>query len=239
MWPTQATPASRCTSTCARAASLLLALASLALAAAPQGAGSIVNTPHNLSVSGPGIIKSPTETQVCIFCHTPHTATPRTPLWNRDVTAARTYTLPSSPTLHAYGRGAGPQPDGSSKLCLSCHDGTIALGAVRSRPGTIPVAGGAMLRPGQKGYIGTDLSGSHPISFVYDDGLALRNNAAGDMPLRLPSTLNDPRVKLDKQGKMQCTTCHDPHDDSNFASSGVHFYVKPDWSALCLTCHDY
>ena len=23
--------------------------------------------------------------------------------------------------------GAAPQPDGSSKLCLSCHDGTIAL----------------------------------------------------------------------------------------------------------------
>ncbi|MBM4032155.1 MAG: cytochrome c3 family protein [Planctomycetes bacterium] len=218
---------------------VLLALASCALAAAPPsppGPGSIAHTPHNLSVTGPGPIKSPTETQICIFCHTPHTAVPQTPLWNRDVQAARTYIMPTSPTLHAYA-GRGVQPDGASKLCLSCHDGTIALGSVRSRPAGIPVAGA--LRPGQRGYLGTDLSGSHPISFVYSDALALRNNAAGDMPLRLPSTLNDPKVKLDKQGKMQCTTCHDPHDDTNYASSGVHFFAKPDWSELCLTCHDF
>ena len=218
-----------------------MGLASVALAAAPPalpGPGSIANTPHNLSVTGPGPIKSPTETQICIFCHTPHTAAPRTPLWNRDVQAARSYILPSSPTMQAYTGRGGPQPDGSSKLCLSCHDGTIALGAVRSRRTEIPVAG-STLRPGQKGYLGTDLSGSHPISFVYDDGLALRNNAAGDMPLRFPSTLADSSVKLDKQGKMQCTTCHDPHDDTNYGSSGVHFFAKPNWSELCLTCHDF
>lgn len=197
-----------------------------------------MNTPHNLSVTGPGPIKSPTEKQICIFCHTPHNADPRAPLWNRDLDAVRNYVMPTSPTLQAYGAGA-QQPDGASKLCLSCHDGTIALGAVRSRDTEIPVSGGPMLQPGQKGYLGTDLSGSHPISFVYDDGLASRNNAAGDMPLRFPSTLTDPDVKLDKQGKMQCTTCHDPHDDSNFGAPGVpRFYVKPSWSGTCLTCHD-
>ncbi len=59
------------------------------------------------------------------------------------------------------------------------------------------------------------------------------------MPLRFPSTLADSGVKLDKQGKMQCTTCHDPHDDTNYGSSGVHFFAKPNWSELCLTCHDF
>ncbi|MFW6163065.1 MAG: cytochrome c3 family protein, partial [Planctomycetota bacterium] len=104
----------------------------------------------------------------------------------------------------------------------------------------IPVTGGPSLAPGTAGYLGTDLSGSHPVSFVYDDALAIENNAAGDMPLRLPSTLDDIDVKLDAQGRIQCTTCHDPHDDSNYVPNRVpHFYVKPSWSAVCLTCHDY
>ncbi|NQT50560.1 cytochrome C [bacterium] len=196
-----------------------------------------MDSPHNLSVSGPGPIKSSTEKQICIFCHTPHNADPRAPLWNRDLDSATTYITYSSPTFQP---GTAPQPDGASKLCLSCHDGTIALGQVRSRPSPIPVVGGPTLKPGDEGYLGTDLSGSHPISFVYDDALAIENNAAGDMPLRLPSTLHDPDVKLDKDGKIQCITCHDPHDDSNHSSGNVpHFYVKPDWSAVCTTCHDF
>jgi hypothetical protein len=204
-------------------------------------ASSIVNTPHNLSVSGPGTIKSPTETQVCIFCHTPHNADPTAPLWNRAPGSAASYQMHWSVTMQAYtSAGGAPQPDGSSKLCLTCHDGTIALGAVRSRTAEIPVSGGPRLQPGQKGYLGTDLSGSHPISFVYSDGLAVSNNAAGNMPLRLPSTLTDPDVKLDSQGKIQCTTCHDPHDDRNYGGAGVpHFYAKPTWSGTCLTCHDF
>jgi len=203
--------------------------------------GGIATTPHNLSVSGPGPIKSPTETEICVFCHSPHNGNPRTPLWNRDMSAVGTYRMYWSQTLEAYpSRPAAPQPDGASKLCLSCHDGTIALGALRSRRGDIPVSAGPTLRPPAKGHLGTDLSGSHPISFVYRNALAAANNAAGDMPLRLPSTLNDPDVKLDAEGKMQCTTCHDAHDDSNYRPGVVpHFYVKSSWSALCLTCHDY
>ena len=222
---------------CARATSVGLVL----IAAAGAALGAVANTRHNLSVSGPGPIKSPTEKQICIFCHTPHNADPRAPLWNRGLDAARNYQMPWSATLQAYpSAGGAPQPDGSSKLCLSCHDGTIALGAVRSRTAEIPVSGGPRLVPGQAGYLGTDLSGSHPISFVYSDSLAIQNNAAGDMPLRLPSTLNDPDIKLDKAGKIQCTTCHDPHDDSNYVPGRVpHFFVKPSWSGVCLTCHDY
>ena len=48
------------------------------------------NTRHNLSASGPGTVKATTETQVCVFCHTPHAGTqeadpaaPPLPLWNR------------------------------------------------------------------------------------------------------------------------------------------------------------
>ncbi len=245
MWLIQATNAFKCFGCCRRATRLAMASAGIVLCLGPgllraAGNQSIVNTKHNLSVSGPGPIKSPTETRICIFCHTPHNAQPAAPLWNRELSAVSHYEMPWSPTMQAYSSSvSAPQPDGASKLCLSCHDGTIALGSVLSRSEPIPISGGPTIPPTSKGYLGTDLSGGHPLSFVYDDALALANNAAGDMTLRLPSTLNDPDVKLDKQGKVQCTTCHDPHDDGNYGSGGVpHFYVKPDWSAVCFTCHD-
>ena len=44
---------------------------------------SVVNSVHNLSTSGPGRIRALEESRVCIFCHTPHNASPQAPLWNR------------------------------------------------------------------------------------------------------------------------------------------------------------
>ena len=97
--------------------------------------GSILNSKHNLSVSGPGRIKAVKEKEVCIFCHTSHGAAVDGPLWNRSLSPAKSYRLPSttqSPSL--LSRPANP-PDGDSRLCLSCHDGTVALGAVLNRGG--------------------------------------------------------------------------------------------------------
>src|SRR4029077_11329544 len=87
------------------------------------------NTKHNLSASGPGTLKATTETQVCVFCHTPHGATQGvTPLWNRQL-SSQTHTAYTSSSLDANAiQGSLDQPGGSSKLCLSCHDGTLAIG---------------------------------------------------------------------------------------------------------------
>lgn len=94
----------------------------------------IKDTKHNLSVSGPGQFKSLDETRICIFCHTPHTAQPKKPLWNHDLSAVTNYRTYQSPTFDAavWG-GFSITIDGDSKLCLSCHDGTVALGAIGKR----------------------------------------------------------------------------------------------------------
>ena len=63
--------------------------------------------------------------EICLPCHTPHnadTTEPDAPLWNHAVTSAL-YTLYDSPTMDV----APEQPRPASKLCLSCHDGTVAL----------------------------------------------------------------------------------------------------------------
>ncbi len=212
-------------------------LAVLLAMSRPLGAGSIVNTPHNLSTSGPGPVRATTETQVCIFCHTPHNSNPAGPLWNHQLSSGVTYLKYLSPTMIAYSSQAtAPDPNGSSKLCLSCHDGTVALGAVAK--GLIPLAGGkTAMVAGETGFIGTDLSRTHPISFAVTDQLVAANNAK-NAPLNTVAAMKaDPLVHLDGANRVQCTACHDPHNDDNFATSGVRFYNKPQRAGTCVVCH--
>lgn len=190
-------------------------------AAIAQNPNSIINSKHNLSVSSPGAIHSSTESDICIFCHTPHFASGDGPLWNHQMSAA-VYQPYKSSTLKA----TVGQPTGASRLCLSCHDGTVALGMVNSRKGGIAMNTSTM--PAGPSNLGTDLSGDHPISFVYDHALA-----AADGNLRDPSTLNQ-EVRLDHGGQLQCTACHDPHNDQY----GNFLVMDNTRSALCLQCHN-
>ncbi len=182
----------------------------------------VADTAHNLSASGPGDIRAQSEEQICIFCHAPLNTGGATPLWNRESSAA-SYNIYRSSTFDA----APGQPTGSSKLCLSCHDGTIALGRVLSRRDRIRLAGGDFI-PSGLANLGTDLSDDHPISFHYTSGLA-----ASDRQLRSPSSL--PReIKLDPSSQLQCTACHDAHRNAY----RMFLTVSDEYGALCVACHD-
>ena len=194
------------------------------LASLPAGGDSIVNSKHNLSASGVGAIKSVSETDICIFCHTPHHASKDAPLWNRQSSGA--VYIPYSSTTAKATIG---QPTGASKVCLSCHDGTVALGLVRSRSQPIPMQGGISVLPAGPTRIGTDLSAHHPVSFTFDSALA-----ATDGQLNDPSLLSTTRVRVDKSGQLQCTSCHDPHNNQY----GKFLVRNNSASALCVTCHN-
>ena len=97
---------------------LFLALALILAPGVARGQG-MLSSKHNLSVSGPGPVRALSETQVCVFCHTPHNANPTAPLWNRQL-SGQTYSPYASGSLQA----TVGQPNGYSRLCLSCHDGT-------------------------------------------------------------------------------------------------------------------
>ncbi len=185
---------------------LVMAVCVLAMADAHAARKSDIRaTKHNLSSSQTSGTHSTVESQVCVFCHTPHGAntTMVSPLWNRRVggasntseTYAASYTPYDSSSLDAKNvAGAwSSQPLGSSKLCLSCHDGTIALGNVVNAPGsglgaasasgfgrdvesgamsttTMPVGSGAA--SGYTRLLGTDLANDHPISVTYNKAVA-------------------------------------------------------------------
>lgn len=182
----------------------------------------VVDTMHNLSAGGPGSVTSVSEDRVCIFCHTPHHAdvisNDYMPLWSRNISAA-SYSLYTSSTIQAE----PGQPTGGSRLCLSCHDGTIALGMLSGdyRPsdnslGAIPVG---------PTNLSTDLSDDHPISFIYDNVLALASNLHD--PASLPS-----EIRLE-DGRLECTSCHDSHLNT-FGNFLVMDNIN---SALCESCH--
>ena len=180
-------------------------------------------TRHNLSVSGPGTVKATAESQICVFCHAPHNAAPVAPLWNRRAPGS-VYTPYTSSTAKAL---AG-QPTGASLTCLSCHDGTIALGELLSRAARVTLAGGVTTMPVGNANLGTDLSDDHPVSIQYNSALATARNGE----LADPATLTG-KVRLDALGQLQCTACHNPHDNTNGK-----FLVMPNTaSALCVTCH--
>lgn len=184
-------------------------------------AQSIVNTVHNLSISGTGSIKATQESEICIFCHTPHHSSPRKPLWNREDPGV-TYTLYNSSTIDA----SPGQPDGASILCLSCHDGTIAIGNVLSRSTDIAMEGGVTTMPSGLTNLSTDLSDDHPVSFIYNTGLSSVDDELVD-----PTTLTG-AVTLENE-KVQCTSCHDPHVDlyEKFLVASTRY------SDLCKYCH--
>lgn len=197
--------------------SLLLSL--LLVAASSAG---VENSKHNLSVTGPGSTKAANESRICIFCHTPHNSSPSGPLWNRKL-AGSTYTPYSSDSIAA----APGQPTGASILCLSCHDGTIALGELLSE-GNLPFQAGTSTIPSGAGLLGTDLSNDHPISFRYSESY----DANPDEFVN-PGALSG-LVQLDASGQLQCTSCHDAHDDRN----GKFLVMSNQGGQLCSACHN-
>jgi predicted CXXCH cytochrome family protein len=178
-------------------------------------AGQVEKTAHNLA--GPSVGPDGRPVNPCYFCHTPHNGTANRALWNRSM-PGRTYKLYESSTLKARLN----QPTGSSRLCLSCHDGTIALdeNPAQTRPKHAgPLRGKASL--------GTNLSDDHPVSFTYDSALAVAKGELVD-----PAVLAS-RTRLDETGQLQCTSCHDPHLDRN-----PKFLVMDNkFSQLCRNCH--
>ena len=217
-----------------RVSAQLFLLVAILLPVSVVRGDSVINSVHNLSASGPGAIKSTAENNPCIFCHTAHKAMGSSPLWNHTMSAATNYIVYSSPRLQSLGITV-PQPNGSSRLCLSCHDGTIALGSISSRVTPITVyQNGALIPNGQMpagvDNLGTELSADHPVSVDYDAAARL------DTTLKPRATINA-AVRLEQLNSVyyvQCTSCHNPHDNQFGNFLVMDNTTSP---ALCTSCH--
>jgi predicted CXXCH cytochrome family protein len=194
-----------------------------------SGSGQIAGTKHDFS----GRSWAPAENKICGVCHTTHKARnePSAPLWNHQSTAVAAYTLYASPTFDTQGGLTITNPSASSKLCLSCHDGTVALenyGGTTTGTNYIPT----ISKIG--GVAGNDMSKEHPISFQYTDALA-----TADGGLRAPTTSNSGlggTIAKDMlfANKMECASCHDVHNKYSVPHLLKMSNIN---SQLCLACH--
>ena len=239
-----------------RLVSVLLAGAVLATVGAAQG--TIRNSAHDFAAASWN--QNPTGTassqrvkpnQVCGVCHIPHvggrtvTADDRTSqplLWGRQMSAV-TYTMYTSPSLDGT---VDAQPTGSSRLCLSCHDGSVALDLYHRRsvsvaneyiPTDYRVPGKPVTTPG------TDFGADHPISITYNPGTAPgQDRALQPVTSPFPGTVAGQTIgDILEGGKVQCSSCHDVHNVEVPSGAGNLLRV---WnnnpaspSALCLACH--
>jgi predicted CXXCH cytochrome family protein len=168
--------------------------------------------------------------EICNVCHTPHNADDTVsdaPLWDHEVTATASFTLYSSTTLDA----TVGQPSGVSKLCLSCHDGTVAVDAFGGAAGTTLI--GAV--DTGSGDFGTDLSNDHPISFTYNTALSGTDGELFDPSVDTTSLGGTIAADMLFSDNMECASCHDVH---NANGNTALLLIDNASSALCLTCHD-
>lgn len=196
----------------------------------------IVGSPHDFS----GTTDNHNDGEICKACHTPHNAgSTEAPLWRGSLGTGGwsgthvTYNLYSSDTLDATVN----QPLTPSKACLTCHDGSIAIGPTSGYVNECVRCHKNFTNSGKN----TDLTNDHPISLTFDAALA-----QADVGLRDPSGTPVPslggktiRQSMLYQDRLECTSCHDVHatkGDSKIAPKLL--LVNNSSSALCLTCHN-
>jgi predicted CXXCH cytochrome family protein len=133
----------------------------------------------------------------------------------------------------------GMTPGGVSILCLSCHDGNIAVnswGNADQRTGSMST-GTTVITDAYAIGLGDYLGNHHPIGFDYDAVMV------DDPEIRLADDFNltpttSVRDHLFGAGNtmMECATCHSVHNKGN---GGEALLWRSDQnSELCLTCHD-
>ena len=237
---------------------LLLAAALAPLFAAGMSWGSgIVGTAHDFSNKGWA------SQEICKPCHTPHNAIAAdvsSRLWNHQLSVA-TYTLHGASAngeltrLDATRQGGQADMDMASRLCLSCHDGTVALDSFGGRTGSV-----FMATEEPSANLGSDLSNDHPVgkSVVYAEEAGYSAALGANSHFRYKpiadakaagirfATLNTTRTVTSRTGVpntvvanevVSCMSCHNPHENAE-GTLGMLLRMDNKGSALCLACHN-
>lgn len=223
-------------------------------------AGSISNSPHDLSANATLQSNTADNGEICVYCHTPHaanTAFAGAPLWNK-ATPSGTFTMYAA-TIGGTAQAASPSSP--SLACLSCHDGASAIDSIVNAPGsgmnavagnknvvsglTVTYGGNIGGAPGVATSGNPNLSNDHPVSIVYTEGragLRLKTTSLaslGDTVAWVGATTIQSLLRTDD--KIECGSCHDPHNGGKTqgTSTEVNFLRHTNTNSyLCLGCHD-
>jgi len=201
----------------------VLAIASAATAASGQSAGDVMGV-HNFAPTGISPVTG-ARPDTCAYCHAPHSGL-NIGLWNQKLTK-QIYTTYSSGTEKNI--GTQPSLGSESNHCLSCHDGTVAMGTT--------VVYGQVTTHGSmnsQDVFGANMQTTHPFSMV----LPLKDSIDLYASLAANRRTNDPTGAVALiNGNVECTSCHDPHIQAKDPIA-LNFLVKnSSGGQLCLACH--
>ncbi len=149
---------------------LLSVVAVLSFATSSLAAPKMAGSKHDLTTGSHAIGGL---TEICKVCHVPHKGVKadgslgdgsggQQPLWNHQYPDGTGY------TFYTTIKGNTVNINGTSKACLGCHDGVIAI---ENYGGA--TSGTDKLTSSDSAYVGNDLTDDHPIGIDYptsDDG---------------------------------------------------------------------
>lgn len=213
-----------------------LVLAATAIAALAATANAQISlSGHNFSSYGWA------GNEICKPCHTPHFGNETVGrLWNHALTTA-TY------QMHKGTGTAVLNLDNASRMCLSCHDGTVALDSFGGVDRPTSGAGSNMIPTGDN--LGTNLADDHPVgsdaiypttTVTYMNPITITTSSSGTTSAAVTFGSNTLRLKnwVDSTGTTKyvvgCTTCHNAHNKGNFPHMTQ---ITNNASTLCLVCH--
>jgi predicted CXXCH cytochrome family protein len=172
----------------------------------------------------------------CMYCHAPHSSlsgesgTQPMPLWSQTLSSVQSYQVYSSSTMVNVDNPSPPLGSNST-LCLSCHDGTVALGTLTPY-GQVTMTSSLSGTPAD---LGTNLQTTHPFSFITP--LQPAPDLWPSLSANPPSTQDQTGAVQLINGNVECGSCHNPHVQ-NIDSSGDFLVIDNSESALCLACHN-
>jgi predicted CXXCH cytochrome family protein len=202
----------------------VLAIVTAATAACGQITGDAMGV-HNFAPTGISPVTG-ARPDTCAYCHAPHSGLNQG-LWNQKLTK-QIYTTYGSDTEKNI--GAQPALGSVSNHCLSCHDGTVAMGTT--------VVYGQVTTHGSmnsQDVFGTSMQTTHPFSMVrpLKDSIDLYASLAANQRTNDPTGL----VTL-VDGDVECTSCHNPHIEAKDPIALNFLVTISSNGALCLACHN-
>ena len=212
----------------------LFSVSLMLLTSGTASAQAVAGSKHDLTIAGPGIDLGFVSS--CFACHTPHpkgaVSSTYGFLWNRPDLAGP-FTMYDSTNLTAGNQVGGADREASPQeqdlLCLSCHDGTLNLGASGGATGgAAPIVSTASVT--------TDLSDDHPIGLDYSTA---ETGKTGQF-VPIATITGGTGVKLFSDGTsdvmVRCASCHNPHDPDGPGGTSTKF-LRADADAICQECH--
>lgn len=228
---------------------LVAASASIAYAGAVAGSG-IYESPHDIRNK---LSLTETQDRLCAYCHTPHHALDSSdgPLWSHAVSTENPAAY-TSPSFNDKGIAINDPYLGDTRLCMSCHDGTVAVDSYYGNTGSNYLTNGTSPVFTNQPMLGTNMSQTHPIGFLFSEALTKSPNLNSGLTTSSPYLGNantnvtvGSRLFGGTSGYMTCRTCHDVHNQKNQTANSIksgtpHFFLLGGQlnSGLCITCHN-